>query len=1316
MADRAEMFSLSTFHSLSPPGCRPAHDISLEEFDDEDLSEITDDCGIGLNYDSDPYEKDCLILEKNDLHHPVCSFQDDFQEFEMIDDNDDEEEEEEEEVDPEAPPSPSASPPASPLGTTQKSRPTTLNLQAPVSQDSLNNNGSFSPRKANWQEALCHSSSHGHLSPSHLCLEDSTHLNGHCAAAPSAGSQSKGTPTKHSGDTEQTQSPLRPLLYDFEGNKRETLEYGKKMSDPPMEDYNMNITSSPPSPLYSPFHDRGMSPKQYLSSTGSFGQHKMSTSSDTGVETNTDSTSPVTTIPVIDEVSQSSDTEVDRDLTTSCSKTWMCQYRQANDTYTVTSESVADPEVEYDLTLDGTSTCLSPTNPVVNDAGTPISDDELDKVFDIDYMGRKSKDCVSKEPECSSYVEFPPIEPTSFCIYSSPTSQSNAELDRPHSNSDANVHCHPPSSSNDTASPSSDPGIEADLRSKGRYMPSGNHTDDFSSPGSDSDIEGEIEAAFACGDHLVNNMISSISETELDLTSESSSGRSSHLTNSIEEASSPASDQELETELEAESGIIGIKASLLLGQSDPYEVTSPTSELEVKPQLDDDQALMGLQNIDGLTYEHIADPDETLPPTGRGEDHLMRQLVLKIEPDHSLESFKRSFYLPIGPKLMPDMDNEEGNSEYDSESDSEADLSEDADSPWLLSNLVNKMISEGSYPISCPEECFKRSGSVSDTISPMSDLETDAFNEPLDRQAHQLSLSTDAWTNNSKEGLLDTETNKESFSNKEPDGSEGCSTSDFRSKAKDKIINSECKLDSDGTIEISGLCLYMSNPTNDTITPVFVDRCNSSVSAHNMKNQGMCASDTDKAYRHIEDSSVSLTVAKSTKNLKEDTMEPNNDLSINSNGSVSPSASEQLDTDKDEGREDTSVFDRIKEVKNSLTLDIPIVKTNRCFNLTYSTDKEEESFLESIKKSPYHDHCLDNSPSMNDNLKELPPLDVLAPKQRDESLAYDSIKYTLVVDENTTLELVSLKRCTSVLSDDSEISTICDNCDLEGDNEFDDNVDGPEVLSSSEDSSPEADVQFSKKFLNVFVNSTSRSSSTESFGLFSCTINGEDREQTHRAVFRFVPRHEDELELDVDDPLFVEVEEDDYWYRGYNMRTGERGIFPAYYAHAVVSQAKEFIGRKRKTGWVERYNVQFLGSVEVPYHQGNGILCAAMQKIATTRKQTVHLRPPSTCDLEISLQGVKLVMSLDEYGVDDEFDRCSHFFQMKNISYCGCHPKNSCYFGFITKHPVLNRFACHVFVSQESMRCVADSVGRAFHEYYQEHLEYACPTEDIYLE
>lgn len=68
-------------------------------------------------------------------------------------------------------------------------------------------------------------------------------------------------------------------------------------------------------------------------------------------------------------------------------------------------------------------------------------------------------------------------------------------------------------------------------------------------------------------------------------------------------------------------------------------------------------------------------------------------------------------------------------------------------------------------------------------------------------------------------------------------------------------------------------------------------------------------------------------------------------------------------------------------------------------------------------------------------------------------------------------------RCTSVLSDDSEISTLCDKETTEVGYSQDDDEVRPELLSSSEDSSPEADLPFSKKFLNVFVNSTSRSSS-----------------------------------------------------------------------------------------------------------------------------------------------------------------------------------------------------------------------------------------------
>ncbi|XP_076125200.1 C-Jun-amino-terminal kinase-interacting protein 2 [Alosa pseudoharengus] len=1249
MADRAEMFSLSTFHSLSPPGCRPAHDISLEEFDDEDLSEITDDCGIGLNYDSDPYEKDCLILEKNEFHHPVCSFQDDFQEFEMIDDEDEEDNDEEE--DPEAPPSPSESPPPSP---SLKSRPTTLNLTSTVSQDSLNNNSGVSPRKPSWQDSLRNPTSQSRLSPTHSCLEDSTHVTGSCTVGPIIKAQAKGTPPN------QAQSPGRPLLYDFEGNRRERPEYG------------------------------------------SFGQHKSCGGPDShDLRTASDA-------PTADE-SQCSDTEVDHALNGRCRP---CRSR-TNDTYTITTETADDPDPDNDMTLDGTSKCLSSTAPLGNseegedEAQTPLSDAELDRVFDgDDYVG----------PVTGGYVEFPCIERSEAASFSSYVSSSRSEAipeaDR-HGSPDARA----PVAVDDSASPSSDPGI-ADMNTKRCYGESDRdrNSDDLSSPGSDSDVEGELEAAFACGGPVVSHMISSISETELDFSSDSSSGRSSHLTNSIEEASSPTSDPELDPELDPEqdSGIVGLKASLLLGQPDPIK-----REAEDNDALDDGQTLMALQSVDDVDdaeeededgYEHQADPDETLPPAPPCEDRGREQLLLRVEPDHGLESFKRSFYLPVGPRLMPCADDYDPTSEGESESESEDELSENSDSPWLLSNLVNKMISEGSYPISCPEECLKRSASISDTISPSTpaELDTDGFGEPdLHKAAGR-------------------------------GGSEPPADGDGQRNAGDppgRVITEGRGV---------GVCLYMSNPTCDTITPVILERSLSTSTASSAKNQ-----EKNSAAR-----------GRRREEQEEEEEEPDNDRRMERSLAKdldSPGLSESVSSDKDDGRETqvatpvlppgSASLQRLAEVKSSLTLDLPTAATNRLFSLSYSTEEDEEEheldeedpspFLEPLPRvpSPYEhsEPYLDSSPPIDESVRPLPvPLRPPLDDSLADSLAYDSMKYTLVVDENTTLELVSLKRCTSLLSDRSDSEDDEDDEDqqplagrqdyggLRGTALIRGSGGRPDLLltsSSEEDSSPEADMPFSKKFLNVFVNSTSRSSSTESFGLFSCTINGEEREQTHRAVFRFIPRHTDELELDVDDPLFVEEEEDDYWYHGYNMRTGSRGIFPAYYAHEVVGQSKDSLAVKRNPAWIETFSVQFLGSVEVPYHQGNGILCAAMQKIARSRKRTVHVRPPSVCELEISLQGIKLIMSLeDEYDLSEEFDRCSHFFQMKNISFCGCHPKNNCYFGFITKHPMLNRFACHVFVSQESMRGVAECVGRAFQEYYQEHLEYACPTEDIYLE
>ncbi|XP_077318032.1 C-Jun-amino-terminal kinase-interacting protein 1 isoform X1 [Lithobates pipiens] len=347
-------------------------------------------------------------------------------------------------------------------------------------------------------------------------------------------------------------------------------------------------------------------------------------------------------------------------------------------------------------------------------------------------------------------------------------------------------------------------------------------------------------------------------------------------------------------------------------------------------------------------------------------------------------------------------------------------------------------------------------------------------------------------------------------------------------------------------------------------------------------------------------------------------------------------------------------------------------------------------------------------------------------------LSYDSVKYTLVVDDNVQLQLVSLRQCYAGYSDDSDSGTVYDNCvsspyesaiGEEYEEEEDEHVgatgrEGNRVRRSmclSDTSSPDADVSYSKKFLNVFMNGRSRCTSADSFGLFSCLINGEEREQTHRAVFKFMPRHPGELELEAEDPLYVEVQAEDYWYEAYNMRTGERGIFPAYYA-VQVTKEPDHLAETRASDWVDQFWVKFLGSVQVPYHKGTDVLCTAMQKIAMSRRLTVLSNPPSSCILEISLRGLKIAVHGEDPHDHSQVNTCSHFFQLKNISFCGYHPKNSKYFGFITKHPSDHRFACHVFVSEESTKPLAESVGRAFQQFYKEFVDYTCPTEDIYLE
>uniref|UniRef100_A0A674MHC4 Mitogen-activated protein kinase 8 interacting protein 1a n=1 Tax=Takifugu rubripes TaxID=31033 RepID=A0A674MHC4_TAKRU len=342
-----------------------------------------------------------------------------------------------------------------------------------------------------------------------------------------------------------------------------------------------------------------------------------------------------------------------------------------------------------------------------------------------------------------------------------------------------------------------------------------------------------------------------------------------------------------------------------------------------------------------------------------------------------------------------------------------------------------------------------------------------------------------------------------------------------------------------------------------------------------------------------------------------------------------------------------------------------------------------------------------------------------ATSQSAAGLCYDAVKYTLVVDEHARLELVSLKDCfhgyPNKHNEDSDTETVYQSANEEEDPEYEEErrrEEEPKMTSTSTSTSASEDDESrggrayrSRKFLNLFA----KGSGAGSFGLFSCVLDGAERQQSHRAVYRFVPRHEDELYLEIDDPVLIMDQSEDLWCHGYNMRSGSTGIFPAFYTVEVTQEPNPAL----KEGWTEQFLVRFLGSVQVPVHKGNSVLCAAMQKVVGNRQ--LSSQPPSACVLEVSVRGVKISVQ-DRCHSAHRGDQCFHFFHLKNISFCGCHPKHSKYFGFITKHPEQQRFACHVMVSETTLSPLAESVGRAFQQYYREHVGVFCPTEDIFIE
>ncbi|PIO74622.1 phosphotyrosine interaction domain protein [Teladorsagia circumcincta] len=185
----------------------------------------------------------------------------------------------------------------------------------------------------------------------------------------------------------------------------------------------------------------------------------------------------------------------------------------------------------------------------------------------------------------------------------------------------------------------------------------------------------------------------------------------------------------------------------------------------------------------------------------------------------------------------------------------------------------------------------------------------------------------------------------------------------------------------------------------------------------------------------------------------------------------------------------------------------------------------------------------------------------------------------------------------------------------------------------------------------------------DSSGVSSCTTS-DSLNPTHRVQSAFIPRHSDEVLLDIGDAVHVDRTCEDHWC--YEVTESERDTF----------------------------YLTMLASIEVGHHKGNDVLVQAMNKVLSMYKNHEEIIVPQTVLMEVSFRGIHVIDKRKK-----NFFQCptfDFFYSLQNISFCGAHPKQLKYFGFITKHPLLPRFACHVFLSSSSTQPIVESIGCVF--------------------
>ena len=123
-----------------------------------------------------------------------------------------------------------------------------------------------------------------------------------------------------------------------------------------------------------------------------------------------------------------------------------------------------------------------------------------------------------------------------------------------------------------------------------------------------------------------------------------------------------------------------------------------------------------------------------------------------------------------------------------------------------------------------------------------------------------------------------------------------------------------------------------------------------------------------------------------------------------------------------------------------------------------------------------------------------------------------------------------------------------------------------------------------------------------------------------------------------------------------------------------------------------------LGSIQVVKSKGDEVILESIEKVLKVSRCKKDGKGYN-CLLEVSNFELRFLESSKKNGGQSMSEsKGSYFFCLKNVTFYG---NRDNYFAFISKHPTLPLFACHVFKADNcsKIKNIMASIGQAFYKF-----------------